>query len=41
MAWPGERNQIDISAQRLISIPILGDRTVALSASASYECLSD
>ena len=41
MACPGERNQIDISAQRLISIPILGNRTVALSASASYECLSD
>ena len=41
MACPGERNQIDITAQRLISIPILGDRTVALSASASYECLSN
>jgi Flp pilus assembly pilin Flp len=37
---PGERSNIEISANRIVSIPILGDRTIALTASASYECLA-
>lgn len=37
---PGERNNIEISANRIVSIPLLGDRAIALSASASYECVA-
>lgn len=37
---PGERNTIEISANKVVSIPLLGDRTIALSASASYECVA-
>ncbi len=40
MSCPGERNNIEISANRVVSIPLLGDRTIALSASASYECVA-
>ena len=40
MSCPGERNNIEISANRIVSIPILGNRTIALSASASYECVA-
>lgn len=40
VSCPGERNNIEISANRIVSIPLLGDRTIALSASASYECLA-
>ena len=39
-ACPGDRSQIDVNAIRIASIPILGDRTIALSASASYECVA-
>ena len=40
MSCPGERNNIEISANRIVSIPILGNRTIALTASASYECVA-
>jgi Flp pilus assembly pilin Flp len=29
-----------LSCPRVVSIPLLGDRTIALSASASYECVA-
>ena len=40
VSCPAERNNIEISANRIVSIPLLGDRTIALSASASYECVA-
>lgn len=40
VSCPGDRNNIEISANRTVSIPLLGDRIVTLSASASYECVA-
>ncbi len=39
-ACPGPESAVTLQLPRQVSIPLLGDRTVNLSASAVFECLS-